>query len=251
MHMRRFHWRRSVFALLRAAAVVSVRHDAGAQRGSDGASAVLNGTTTNLAPGNFIVGTNGNNTSLLLTNGAVVTSGSVFLGTFVDDPADWLHVDTVKALCADVMARPLDPVTGRIRSLAGLVTGQALTLPYFHASALRRWVDATLEREQIRKCFVFSSAMAQYVTGRAALRRVVDLVDVDSEKWRQYGTERRWPLTWIYRREADRLLAFETATTREFDASLLRSRGWAPAFTLEQGLRETYEFIRETRAAKA
>lgn len=34
------------------------------------------------------------------------------------------------------------------------------------------------------------------------------------------------------------------------DASLLRSRGWAPAFTLEEGLRETYEFIRETRARK-
>lgn len=35
------------------------------------------------------------------------------------------------------------------------------------------------------------------------------------------------------------------------DASLLRSRGWSPAFTLEEGLRETYEFIRETRAGKA
>jgi UDP-glucose 4-epimerase len=27
------------------------------------------------------------------------------------------------------------------------------------------------------------------------------------------------------------------------DASLIRSRGWTPAFTLEQGLRETYEYI--------
>jgi UDP-glucose 4-epimerase len=34
------------------------------------------------------------------------------------------------------------------------------------------------------------------------------------------------------------------------DASLLRSRGWAPAFTLEEGLRETYEFIAEQRAQK-
>ena len=35
------------------------------------------------------------------------------------------------------------------------------------------------------------------------------------------------------------------------DASLLRSRGWAPAFTLEEGLRETYEFIAEQRALNA
>jgi UDP-glucose 4-epimerase len=34
------------------------------------------------------------------------------------------------------------------------------------------------------------------------------------------------------------------------DASLLRSRGWSPAFTLEEGLRETYEFIAEKRAQK-
>ncbi len=32
------------------------------------------------------------------------------------------------------------------------------------------------------------------------------------------------------------------------DASLLRSRGWAPGFTLEEGLRETYEHIEKQRA---
>jgi UDP-glucose 4-epimerase len=34
------------------------------------------------------------------------------------------------------------------------------------------------------------------------------------------------------------------------DAARLRARGWKPAFTLEQGLRETYEFIAEGRAVK-
>ncbi len=33
------------------------------------------------------------------------------------------------------------------------------------------------------------------------------------------------------------------------DSSLLRSRGWSPAFTLEQGLRETYDHIARQRAA--
>ncbi|MGB8433876.1 MAG: TIGR03087 family PEP-CTERM/XrtA system glycosyltransferase [Burkholderiales bacterium] len=145
----------------------------------------------------------------------------VYLGTFVDDPADWPHLGKLNELCADVMALPLNPLGSRIKSVAGFVTGEALTLPYFRARALQRWINQTLKRERIRKCFVFSSAMAQYVTGRAELRRVVDLVDVDSEKWRQYSSESRWPLSWIYRREADRLLAFEESSTREFDASLL------------------------------
>jgi UDP-glucose 4-epimerase len=32
------------------------------------------------------------------------------------------------------------------------------------------------------------------------------------------------------------------------DSSLIRSRGWSPAFTLEQGLRETYDYIANQRA---
>ena len=32
------------------------------------------------------------------------------------------------------------------------------------------------------------------------------------------------------------------------DPTLLRSRGWSPAFTLEQGLRETYDHIAAARA---
>jgi len=34
------------------------------------------------------------------------------------------------------------------------------------------------------------------------------------------------------------------------NAEVLRSRGWAPAFTLEQGLRETYEYIQSQRSAE-
>jgi len=35
------------------------------------------------------------------------------------------------------------------------------------------------------------------------------------------------------------------------DSSLIRSRGWSPAFTLEQGLRETYDYIANQRAGSA
>ncbi len=34
---------------------------------------------------------------------------------------------------------------------------------------------------------------------------------MDSAKWRQYASSHRWPLSWLYRREGERLLAFERA----------------------------------------
>ena len=132
----------------------------------------------------------------------------VFLGTFVDDPEDAAHVDTLRQWCADVHAVRLNPLAARVRSLAGLLTGQALTLPYYDSGDLREWVERTCRTQTIDAALIFSSAMAQYVdAGR--LPTLVDFVDVDSAKWSQYAQARPWPLSWLFRREGDRLLAFE------------------------------------------
>jgi sugar transferase (PEP-CTERM/EpsH1 system associated) len=75
---------------------------------------------------------------------------------------------------------------------------------------------------RIERALVFSSAMAQYVRRppHDRLRRVMDFVDVDSAKWAMYADSKPWPLSWIYRRESRRLLAFERAVAREFAASV-------------------------------
>ena len=44
-----------------------------------------------------------------------------------------------------------------------------------------------LERRPIGTILVFSSAMAQYVSHVRRVRRVVDFVDIDSDKWKQYA----------------------------------------------------------------
>jgi sugar transferase (PEP-CTERM/EpsH1 system associated) len=48
---------------------------------------------------------------------------------------------------------------------------------------------------------------------------LVDFVDVDSAKWRDYAGEHAWPMSWLYRREGRKLLAFE----RQVAASARRS----------------------------
>ncbi len=153
----------------------------------------------------------------------------VSLGAFVDDPADWAHADAVRALCAEAHLAPLDPRRARLKSLRGLLTGEALSLPYYRDAALQAWVDAVLARG-VKRVVVFSSAMAQFVAGRAELARVVDFVDVDSDKWRQYAQRRRWPLSWLYRREGARLLAYDRAVARASRAALFVSGEEAALF---------------------
>jgi sugar transferase (PEP-CTERM/EpsH1 system associated) len=56
------------------------------------------------------------------------------------------------------------------------------------------------------------------------------MVDVDSEKWRSYAERKPWPMSALYRREADRLLAFERRLAGEFDSTVFVSREEADLF---------------------
>ena len=149
----------------------------------------------------------------------LVAQHRVFVGTFIDDPADAVHVDALRALCAGLHVATLHPRRARVASLAGLVTNDALTLHYYRDAGLRRWVQDTLAREAIDAVVVFSSSMAQYAEGLADVPVLVDFVDVDSAKWTAYADQHRWPLSWLYRREGLRLLAYE----REVAAASSRS----------------------------
>lgn len=156
----------------------------------------------------------------------------VHLGAFVDDPADWAHERALAKWCADSLLLPMNTGYRKLASLTGLVTGEALTVPIYRDRRMARWVKAKCVEQGIDRIVVFSSAMAQYVRGpeMRACTRVVDLVDVDSEKWRAYAPRHRWPMNWIYRREAQRLLAFERAVAAECDAVVLVSPQEAQLF---------------------
>ncbi len=154
----------------------------------------------------------------------------VHLGTFADGKPDAAHVAALLPLCASIHVVTLRPLRARLRSLAGLVTGEPLTLRYYRHAALGKWVRRTVREQAINQAVVFSSAMAQYVTGLRAVRTVVDFVDVDSAKWTEYGRTRRWPAAGIYRREGRRLLDYERLVAQRAAASVFVTRAEADLF---------------------
>ena len=148
----------------------------------------------------------------------------VVLGTFIDDPMDWSHVEKMKALCAEVCIEPIVSWSKRIRSSGAILTGEALTLPYFRSRKLERWVKDVVRRERIERAFAYSSPMAQYLLDLPHMRTIVDFVDLDSAKWGDYARQRPWPVSWLYRREARRLLDFEKEVAARVEASLFVTR---------------------------
>ena len=155
----------------------------------------------------------------------------VHLGTFIDDRADVEHVHALDELCASHCVVALHPRAARLRSVvAGFLNGEPLTSPYYRSVQLRRWVETTITKNNIRKAVVFSAAMAQYVERRPDLHVVLDLVDVDSAKWTQYAERHTWPFSLIYRREGVKLLAVERSAAKQAAAIVLITRGEADLF---------------------
>jgi sugar transferase (PEP-CTERM/EpsH1 system associated) len=73
--------------------------------------------------------------------------------------------------------------------------------------------------------------MAQYLAGMPeGVRRIIDFVDVDSEKWRRLAARRSWPRSWLYRRESARLRAFDRAAADRCARCLFVSPAEAEAF---------------------
>src|SRR5262245_1410171 len=72
-------------------------------------------------------------------------------------------------------------------SLRGLLTGQALTLPFFAHRDLRRAVDRWFEDSPPDLTYVYSSSMAQYVLRRRGTVKVMHFAELDSDKWLQFA----------------------------------------------------------------
>lgn len=157
-------------------------------------------------------------------------SYTVHLGAFIDDPNDWQYLDTLQALCGEVKLLPLSPRCAKLRSLRGILTAEALSVPYYYSKAMQAWVESILATRSVHGVFVFSSAMGQYVRDTEGVNRVIDFVDVDSDKWRQYADQKAWPLNWVYRREAKYLLRFDRALAAQSAKSLFVSADEAALF---------------------
>ncbi len=163
----------------------------------------------------------------------------VFLGTFIDDPADWSYVGAVRELCTELNLQPLGRWARPAAGASALLRGEPVTLPYFRSGALKEWVRQVVKREGITRALVFSSSMAQYAIDLPGVRTIVDFVDMDSSKWAEYAKRRPWPACALYRREARRLLDYERAVAE---------RAAATIFVTDE---ETQRFLAETPHAQS
>ncbi len=153
----------------------------------------------------------------------------LMLGTFVDDASDEKHVPQVRAMCAELHAARLHPPLARLRSLGGLFSNQPLTVAYYRDAGMVRWVNGVSAKCQLDAVIVHSSTMLQYAQ-QVQAPLIADLNDVDSAKWMDYVRLHRWPMSWVYRREAASLLKEERRGAQQARLSLFATLREAALF---------------------
>jgi len=154
------------------------------------------------------------------------------LGCLLDDPADAEHVETMRAMCASMHVAPLNRRVATLLCLRGLLTGEALSVTYFQDRGLARWVRGVMANVKPAMVFVYSSNMAPYVLDLPRTAPLaVDLVDVDSEKWRSYSETMTGLKRWVYRREWRKVAALEQRIARDADLASFVSDAEADLFS--------------------
>ena len=99
-------------------------------------------------------------------------------------------LESVRGQCASLYAELLDRRWRLARSALPFLAGGCLNVLLFRSRRMARHVEQLAARQALDAAVVYTVPMAQYVP--AGVPFLLDMQDVDSEKWRQYAA-RRFP----------------------------------------------------------
>lgn len=167
----------------------------------------------------------------------------VSLVYWVDDPRDFDHTPFLRSLCRGrVVPVRMVRALGKCRAVMSLLMGRSFTEGFYSSRSFQRAIDGALGDGPFDAVFVFSSAIATYAQRIDAKIKIVDFVDVDSDKWSQLAKVSAFPLSLLYRLEQKRLSRLESKISSWASWSLFISAAEAELFR-KQGGKGAIEFL--------
>jgi len=144
-----------------------------------------------------------------------------------DEPVWLQHHQLLSTMAQRVELQPITAYGSKARGAAALLTGQAATPATFYRRGLADAIELWHEQKPFDCVLTFCTGMIHYArmlmekkvaTGGKPLRHVLDLVDVDSQKWASYAKAGSIPMKWVYGAEARRLRVIESGSRDHYDA---------------------------------
>jgi polysaccharide biosynthesis protein PslH len=133
--------------------------------------------------------------------------------------------------CHRVLAEEIPASAARLRMVSNLLSRTPSSMGYFLSPELVRRVREELAARDYDLVIAHSSSVAPYVADVRGPAKILDFVDMDSEKWLAYAKVRPFPLSLGYRIEGRKLRRAEEELALRFDVCTCATR--AEAETLE------------------
>jgi sugar transferase (PEP-CTERM/EpsH1 system associated) len=145
------------------------------------------------------------------------------LVSFVHDDAEASHAGQMQEVAAIVQVRRVPHIRNHARALAALAGSVPLTHILLDAPGMQDALTGIVQQRRPDLVFAYGSGMARFAVDHPlrGIPVIVDFVDMDSQKWRELAERSAPPLSWVYRREAKRLGAFEARAASIARANLV------------------------------
>ncbi|MCH7614790.1 MAG: TIGR03087 family PEP-CTERM/XrtA system glycosyltransferase [Nitrospinae bacterium] len=131
---------------------------------------------------------------------------------------DAKNIELLQPYCWAVKTVQLSPLLAKLRCCLSVFGKRPITNSYYYSGRLKRLIAD----EEFDLVMVDCSSMAPYVLD-VKKPKIIDFVDVDSDKWRLYAKMAPCPKSLVYNLEFRKLQVFEAELVRRFDASLVVS----------------------------
>jgi len=156
----------------------------------------------------------------------LASRAEVHLAFLAEEPPSGPTMEVLEGLCRRVAAVPLGRHSRWAHAAWSLLAGRTATEGLFSCRDLREIVRRWAQETRFDAAFVFCSSMVQYLDapGLARVPAIVDLVDVDSQKWLDYAEHSRWLRRSLFRMEGYRLRRLESALPQRAAAITLVSQ---------------------------
>ncbi|MBI5281370.1 MAG: TIGR03087 family PEP-CTERM/XrtA system glycosyltransferase [Candidatus Solibacter usitatus] len=152
---------------------------------------------------------------------ALAARHRVHLGCFAREPAELEEARKLIDRCASVYVAPLFPFSlHAARAGVRFLAGSSLNGAFYSSGGMKRDIAALMASVPVRGAVAYTAVMAPYVPEGVPF--VLDMTDVDSEKWLQYAERRRPSLP--YSTEARRVRAMEVEQARRARLTLLTTK---------------------------
>jgi polysaccharide biosynthesis protein PslH len=142
-------------------------------------------------------------------------------------------------LGVEVISAPLRNTA--VAYISALLKRQSLSEAKFYSASLMSLIKQALADQPYTAIVCSASSLAQYIwdipaanTPQKNIRKVMDFMDLDSDKWAQYATKAPWPMRWVYSREALKVRQLEQRIVADFDSTFFISQKEVDLFEKQQ-----------------